>query len=343
MIDLAAALKHQQQFGAEAGKQTGQGGQGFPVRAAAARIGQRAYFAQRGEQIAIALAQFFQQVQQVFAGLVRGAPGAGKSLAHAHRLAPAAGFGQQQFGDFSPAGQGQRVGVERRRGAALGTGPVQQARYAPQPGAQAVAGAAQARAQQSLGAGGQELALTAAKARAAEYRLPLFAALKQRGQQFDSRVPAVVQMQQQTLHIRAPLALRIAERAVQKLLYRLPVQGVGVVRDAQGAAESTGHGQLPGEVGTETVDGANGQSRGVVQQAPGGRRIALAHRLGQIPQPRLMRRRGPGAAGGGQGLQHPGAHLGRRLAREGNGDHLLGGFDARQQQQQALHEQPGFP
>jgi hypothetical protein len=129
----------------------------------------------------------------------------------------------------------------------------------------------------------------------------------------------------------------------QRFTRRLAVERLGLLGQLRWAAEARQQRQLAAEPGAERVDGLDAQTLRAVTQPPPQLGIAGEHRAGQLAGGALVVVRGQSVAGrSGERAQHPLAHLGGRLACEGDGDDLLRGLDPRQQHQHALDQQRGL-
>ena len=89
----------------------------------------------------------------------------------------------------------------------------------------------------------------------------------------------------------------------------------------------------------ERVDGLHAQPRGIAQQLPAARSIALRYRL---QQRRFDAGNEHAGLGGLQRLENAMVHLGRRLTREGDRQNLLGRIDHRKQRQESRGQHGGL-
>ena len=123
---------------------------------------------------------------------------------------------------------------------------------------------------------------------------------------------------------------------------RLVEQVARVVHEAGLPPEAREHGHLARERGVEGVDGLDAQARRVLQEAPAALRVARE----RIARQRVRAQVVAGGLRGGlarrrlQRLEDAPLHLAGRLAREGDGEDLLGPAHAGQQPQVALDEEP---
>src|SRR5882762_5565682 len=131
-------------------------------------------------------------------------------------------------------------------------------------------------------------------------------------------VPMVVETLEQQLRVCAEHGIGL--RGQQRAARRTAIQLLRRLGDPQRAAGPGGDGQLAREPIGERVDGLNPQRARVLREIPAARRAMAQRRRGERVQ--LRGARVIGCDLPAQSLCHAGAHLGRGLAREGDGENL---------------------
>ncbi len=152
--------------------------------------------------------------------------------------------------------------------------------------------------------------------------------------------PVAVEVDQQALE---PARERVPALDPRKRALRgLAVELACVVDDGRHGAHARQHRHLARERGAQGVDGLDAQARGIVQDAPA--ELAVAREGGVRERARAARvvlfRNRRAARRLVQRLQHAPAHLRGGLAREGDGEDLLGPLHDGEQAQHALDQEP---
>ena len=151
-------------------------------------------------------------------------------------------------------------------------------------------------------------------------------------------VPMVVETLEQQLGGCAEHGIGL--RGEQRAARRTPIQLPRRLGDPQRAAGAGGDRQLAREPIGERVDGLDSQRARVLLEIPAARRAMAQRRRGeraQLPGARVI-----GCTLPAQRLGHAGAHLGRGLAREGDGEDRARLVHRAQQAQEALREHGGL-
>ena len=172
---------------------------------------------------------------------------------------------------------------------------------------------------------------------------PLIAPRQQRREQLLELVAIVADVAQQRAQARARARASSPATARDAAARRLAIQIVGLVDDV-GRGHAVGeHGQLPREPGIERVERVDAQPLRLREQLPIVRAVARDDGAREVERRSFVRLRARLVVGGGaQRAQHAAAHLGGGLARERDGDDLLGLLHRREQREIALDQELGL-
>ena len=330
-IDLAARLEHELQLRRRARKQPHDRSQHFPLVITVFARRKLAHLGERQPECVMATQLVEERKRALLPGLRR-LPG-GKALVFRETAAPIALIGQEQSGKHGPVLDAafEFPAPEVGEGMAGDRRPLR-ARVRRQEIARAIEHAA------SLGC---ERGLEPHAPPSVHVAQPVITAPEHLREQPLDAADVVVEMREQALDV-------LRERLValdhfEGCARRLHVERLRVLDALRLRAEAREHRHLARQRRAQRVDGLDAQARRVIADTPSPLDVARERRGRKLERRALMPAfRRFSRARLGEGLEHALAHLARGLARERDGDDLLGMFDEREQAQIALDQEPGL-